>query len=112
METSRISSRSHQPTGGRRRKFWRWSDTRELAYRREGYEGGRRTRRNAPSCPSRPSCPSLLNRVVLPLSILAGFVLTLALVFEALVAGHRAGVFLDRTLEALARRRRFFSHRT
>jgi hypothetical protein len=49
--------------------------------------------------------------VVLPLSIPTGGVLTLALVFESFVAGHRANGVFRCSLDALSGSRRFFRNR-
>src|SRR5688500_1366876 len=54
---------------------------------------------------------AMLDGVVLPLSVDAGGVLTLALFFEALVVGHVADGVLDRALDALTGGRRFFRYR-
>ena len=53
----------------------------------------------------------VLDRVVLLLSVDAGGVLTLALLFETLVVGHVADGVLDRALDALTGGGRFFGDR-
>src|SRR6185503_19939784 len=125
-ETTAMSSSSHHPTGGRRSRLERYSGTPPVAYQdgkdTKEVEGGRRIRRtrrsqeqdtkDVPSYPS-PSFVSFLSlhRVVLPLSVAAGGVFTLALLFEPLVPRPFTRGVLDRSLDALTGGRCLLCHR-
>src|SRR4029079_18566238 len=118
-ETTAMSRRSHHPTGGRRSRLERYSGTPPVAYQGdtkdtkevEGYAGaGSRTRRRSFVSFAFLRILPVLNRVVPLLTVLAGGVLTLALLFEPLVPRHFTRGVLDRSLDALTGGRCLLCH--